>query len=562
MAEQLNEEQGKFVIDVSAMERILRYGTAQDVAEGEILVKQGEPLSRFFTVLEGEITVERIGHQRPETITVQGPGEFFGALNLLSGRPSVAQARVSCAGRVLALQRADLQSLMQNDAELGELLMRAFIFRKLKAVAGGYGDAVLLGSNNSVGTLRIREFLTRNSHPFTFVDLDKDEDVQQILDHFHISASDIPVLIRGDAQVLKNPSNEEIAAYLGFNISINNEDLRDVIIVGAGPAGLSAAVYAASEGLNTLVLETNAPGGQAGSSSRIENYLGFPNGISGLDLASRAFDQAQKFGAECLIAWSACRLSCKTRPLEVKTNQEARLRARTVIIATGAQYRKLPLQDVPRFEGVGIYYAASSIEAQVCGTKDVVVVGGGNSAGQAAVFLSKSAAHVHVLIRGGRLADTMSRYLVVRLQEAENVTLHPHTEIVELRGEAHLEGITWRNNETGETEDHDYQHVYLMTGASPNTEWLQNCVVLDEKGFVRTGSDLTDEHLQSAAWPLERHPYSLETSIPGVFAVGDVRSGSVKRVASGVGEGSLAISFVHQALSESLAGSGSPLKAD
>lgn len=324
--------------------------------------------------------------------------------------------------------------------------------------------------------------------------------------------------------------------------------MRDVIIVGAGPAGLSAAVYAASEGLSALLLETKAPGGQAGSSSRIENYLGFPNGIAGLELAGRAFDQAQKFGAEFLIAKSAVELACGTYPLRLITTGDSMLEAKTIVIASGACYRKLPLPNLEHFEGVGIYYGASTLEAQMCSSQEVVVVGGGNSAGQAAVFLASSARHVHILIRSGELSASMSRYLIRRIEDTANITLHAHTEITALHGEQHLEGVEIRNSETGAREFKDYRHVYLMTGASPNTGWLGTCLALDDKGFILTGASLTQDHLEHFRWPLQRRPYLLETSTPGVFAVGDVRSGSVKRVASGVGEGSLSVSFIHQVL--------------
>ena len=536
-------------LDTSAIERVQRYGTISRVAEGEILVEQGKPMEHFVVIVEGEAVVELTTNLGTELIATHGPGEFFGDVNLLSGRPSLVRGRMVKAGRILTVQRSDLRDLMQGDAELGELFMRAFILRRMELLASSAGDVVVLGSLNSAGTLRIREFLTRNGYPYAFIDLEKDKDVQRFLDQFHVSVSDIPVLIHGHEPVLKNPSNEEISLTLGFNESVSESELRDVTIVGAGPAGLSAAVYAASEGLSTLLLEANAPGGQAGSSSRIENYLGFPNGISGLDLASSAYEQAQKFGAEFLIARSVAQLGCGTRPFQIITGDGAEVRSKTVVIATGAQYRKLPIENLASFEGVGVYYGAAKIEAQMCEAKDVVIVGGGNSAGQAAVFLSRFAAHVHILVRADSLASSMSRYLIRRIEETPNITLHSRTEIVELKGQHHLESVVLRHNVTGESWEEPYRHVYLMTGASPNTEWLRNCVSLDDKGFVLTGASLTDDHLKDAGWPLSRRPYLLETSVPGIFAAGDVRAGSVKRVAAGVGEGALAITFVHQALS-------------
>lgn len=538
------------VLKPASLERVRSYGETSAVQAGVLVVQQGDPMERFIVVLDGELAVEQTHRGNTARVLTHAAGQFFGDVHSLSGRPSLVAGRMLHAGHIVTLNRAALQKLMQSDSELGELFMRAFILRRVELLATSTGDAIVLGSNNSSGTLRIREFLVRNGHPFSFVDLDKDEGVQGLLDEFQVSVGDIPVLICRGQYVLKNPSNEQIADCLGFNSSIDESEIRDVTIVGAGPAGLSAAVYAASEGLSALVLETKAPGGQAGSSSRIENYLGFPNGISGLELANRAFDQAEKFGAELLIARSAVQLSCSAKPFGLETTGGSTLRTKTIVIATGAQYRKLPLPDLAKFEGVGVYYGASTIEAQMCEGTDVVVVGGGNSAGQAAVFLANHARHVHILIRGAHLADTMSKYLIRRIEESPAITLHPFTEVVGLQGDAHLEAMTWKDNQSGTTEDRALRHLYLMTGASPNTDWLRSCVTLDDKGFVLTGADLTQEHLAAAGWPLNRKPHLLETSIPGVFAVGDVRSNSVKRVASGVGEGSLAISFVHKVLGE------------
>jgi thioredoxin reductase (NADPH) len=439
---------------------------------------------------------------------------------------------------------------MAADTHLGELLLRTFILRRVELLANGHTNGIVVGSRNSVGTLRIREFLTRNGYPHAFLDLDRDKEVQSTMDAFSLTVEDIPVLILHGKEVLRNPSDAEIAAYLGLNASVDAEEIRDVAIVGAGPAGLSAAVYAASEGLSAIVLEAKAPGGQAGSSSKIENYLGFPTGISGLELASHAYTQSQKFGAELLIARSAVQLSCSGQPYELKTTEGTSIRCSAVVIATGAQYRKLPLPNLEAFEGVGVYYGATAIEAQSCGDENVIVVGGGNSAGQAAVYLSQSARHVHILIRRGNLADTMSRYLVQRIEQSPKITLHTYTEIVELRGDDHLESVVVRDSRAGTDTPWNIRHVYLMTGASPNTDWLRGCVALDDKGFVKTGPDLSPQELSDANWPLQRRPHLLETSLPGVFAVGDVRSGSVKRVASGVGEGSLSVHFIHLALAE------------
>jgi thioredoxin reductase (NADPH) len=362
-----------------------------------------------------------------------------------------------------------------------------------------------------------------------------------------VSAADVPVLIcRGDA-VLRNPSNPQIADCLGFNDAIDRTHVRDLVIVGAGPAGLAAAVYGASEGLDVLVLESNMPGGQAGSSSRIENYLGFPTGISGLDLTGRAYAQAQKFGAQVMIAKGAAKLACGRPLYSVQLEDGTRIDARALIIASGAQYRKPALTNVSQFEGAGVYYAASRMESVLCAGEEVAIVGGGNSAGQAAVFLAETARHVHLLVRKDGLAETMSRYLVRRIEEHPKITLRTRTELTALDGDRQLARVQWRDGH-GVVETRDIRHVFMMTGATPNTGWLDGCVALDERGFIKTGPDLSPEELTAAGWPLARSPFLLETNRPGVFAVGDVRRGNVKRVASAVGEGSIAVAFVHQVL--------------
>jgi thioredoxin reductase (NADPH) len=428
--------------------------------------------------------------------------------------------------------------------------MRAFILRRARMIASGMGDVVLIGSRHSQETLRIQEFLMRNSHPYLSIDLDRDAGVQDLLDHFQVAVTDIPVIICRGEVVLRNPTNREIAECLGFNDQIDQKQIHDVVIVGAGPSGLAAAVYAASEGLDVLVLESGAPGGQAGASSRIENYLGFPSGISGQELTARAYAQSQKFGAHLMITKGATELRCNTRQYTIDIDDGSQILARTVIIASGAEYRKLPLANISQFEGAGVYYGATFIESQLCADEEVCVVGGGNAAGQAAVFLSQTARHVYMLVRSDGLADTMSRYLIRRIEESPRITLETLTEIVGLEGKDHLDCIRWRNRGTGESEAREIRHVFVMTGATPSTRWLNGCVVLDEKGFIKTGSELSQEELSTAKWPLPRPPHLLETTKPGVFAVGDVRAGNIKRVASAVGEGSIAVSFVHQALRE------------
>jgi thioredoxin reductase (NADPH) len=451
---------------------------------------------------------------------------------------------------VIELDRDQLLELVQRDPELSEIIMRAFILRRVAFISRGLGDAVLVGSTHCAGTLRIKEFLTRNGYPHATIDLDSDTSVQDTLDRFHVKMADLPVLICRGSVVLKNPPNEEIAKCLGFNDAIDQTHVRDLVIVGAGPAGLSAAVYGASEGLDVLALETHAPGGQAGSSSKIENYLGFPTGISGQELAGRAYLQAQKFGAQLMIARGAGRLACDRKPYAVEIDGGPKISARTIVIASGANYRKLDAENVGRFENAGIYYGATAMEAGLCKGEDVIVVGGGNSAGQAAVFLAQTAKRVHMLVRSGGLADTMSRYLINRIEGHPAIDLRLNSKIDAVEGNGHLERVRCRNKLDGTVETHDIRHIFVMTGADPCTGWLGGCVTLDPKGFIKTGPDLSAEDLAAARWPLARAPYLLETSLPGVFAVGDVRGGNIKRVASAVGEGSIAVAFVHRVLHE------------
>ena len=531
--------------------RLTAHGRVRRVEAGEVLVQVGERTARLFIVATGRIDVVRMAAGADEEVVVSlGPGMFTGEVTMLSGRPGLAQLRAGAAGEVIAVDRDDLLALMQRDAELSELFMRAFILRRVGLIASGVSDVVLLGSSHCQGTLRIREFLTRNGHPYTMLDLDRDAGVEELLARFHVNAADVPVVIcRGDV-VLRNPTNQQIADCLGFNDAIDQTQVRDLVIVGAGPAGLAAAVYGASEGLDVLVVETSAPGGQAGASSRIENYLGFPMGIPGQELADRAYTQAEKFGAQVIIGKGAMRLACARKPYALAIGDGQRLPARAVVIATGAEYRRLPIDGLPRFEGAGVYYAATFMESQLCAGEEVIVVGAGNSAGQAAVFLAQAARRVHMLIRSEGLADTMSRYLIRRIEDHPAIVRHVHTELVSLEGNGHLERVSWRDNATGRIEPHAIRHVFAMTGAVPSTRWLDGCLALDAKGFIKTGPDLSQEDLAGARWPLARPPHLLETSLPGVFAIGDVRAGSLKRVASAVGEGSIAIAAVHQVLHE------------
>ena len=530
--------------------RLAAHGRMRRTRKDEPLFLQGDQVVPFFVITAGSLEIIRPSPTGDTVIVIHQPGQFTGEVNMLSGRRSLVVGRMVEDGEVIELSHDSLLAVVQTDPELSEILMRAFILRRVELIANGVGDAVLVGSTHSAGTVRVREFLIRNGHPHSYINVDHDPDVQVLLDRFQIAVTDVPVLICRGSKVLKNPTNLEIADCLGFNVGIDQVKLRDVVIVGAGPSGLAAAVYGASEGLDVLVVESNSPGGQAGSSSRIENYLGFPNGISGQDLAAAAYTQAQKFGAQVLIAKGATRLTCDRKPYTIEIDHDVKVPARAVIIATGVQYRRPALENITHFEGNGVYYGATTVEAQLCGGEDVIVVGGGNSAGQAAMFLARTARRVHILVRCDGLASSMSKYLIRRIEDDPNIELHTNTEIVGLEGNGHLERVQWIDKRTNRTERKPISHVFMMTGAIPNTGWLEDCVALDDKGFIKTGPDLTPDDLLRANWPLPRTPSLLETSLPGVFAVGDVRGGNIKRVASAVGEGAIAIALVHQTRQE------------
>jgi thioredoxin reductase (NADPH) len=539
------------LLTAAQIERVRPLGRSRSVHRGESLFEPDDTAVPFFVLLSGQMEIVQPALDGERPVTSHGPGEFTGEMTMISGQRCLVRGRVTEPGDFLELSRDALLALVAKDAELSEIVMRAFILRRLALVRGGYGNAILMGSRHSGQSLRLREFFSRNGYPYTYVDLDTDRTAQELLDRFAVTASEVPVLICHGRTVLRSPSIQEVADCLGFNVGIDNAHVRDLIIVGAGPAGLAAAVYGASEGLNVLLIESQSPGGQAGSSSKIENYLGFPTGVSGLELASRATTQAQKFGANIMIARGASRIECDSRPYAVVLDSGERLATKTIVIATGAQYSKPQLVNREKFEGKGIYYGATFIESQWCEGEQVAVVGGGNSAGQAAVFLSQTAHHVHMLVRAAELSSTMSRYLIQRLTENPNIELHFNTEIIALEGDSSLERITWRDRKTGEASSHAIRHLFLMTGASPRTEWLRGCLALDEKGFILTGRDMTDAApRESPAWPLTRPPHMLETSLPGVFAVGDARAGNVKRVASAVGEGAICVMMVHQTLAE------------
>jgi thioredoxin reductase (NADPH) len=531
------------------MKRIAAHGQARRFAAGEVLRELGDPARWWFVLTEGQVDIVRPSQTGFELIRTIGPREFTGEVHLIAGRHAMSRIVARTDGAAIALEREPMLALVRGDYELSELVMRAFILRRAMLIDKHLGDTVVIGSSHAAGTLRIEEFLTRNDHPFTYLDVDRDPDVDVLLERFHVTANDVPIVLQCEA-VLRNPSNQEIAAALGFNEGVDREPVRDVAIIGAGPAGLAAAVYGASEGLDVIVIEPESPGGQAGTSSKIENYLGFPTGISGRDLASAGYTQAQKFGAEFVIATSAKSISCARRPYTIELDDGTRVRARTVVIAAGAQYRKLELAERARFEGLGVYYSAGWTESLLCAGDEVIVVGGGNSAGQAAVYLAETARHVHILVRADGLAASMSRYLIARIEQAANITLRTRTSLVGLHGGEHLERVSWKDEGAGTVEERAIRHVFTMAGAVPSTAWLEGCVLRDRAGFVKTGAALTHDDLRDAAWPLQRSPMQYECSVPGIFAIGDVRSGSVKRVATSVGEGSAAIALVHQVLAE------------
>jgi thioredoxin reductase (NADPH) len=537
------------VLTPGQIDRVRAMSKLRRVTVGEILFEPGTRDVPFFVLLSGAMEIVQPELAGELLIATHHAGEFTGEMTMISGRRCLVRGRITEAGDFLELSSQGLRSLIAKDAELSDIFMRAFIIRRLELIRLGYGNVILMGSHYSPDTLRLREFLTRNAHPYTYVDLDTDKTSQELLDRFAVRPDEIPVTICNNRAVLRNPSIQTLADCLGMNSSIDDSHVRDLIIVGAGPSGLAAAVYAASEGLDVLVIETDAPGGQAGSSSKIENYLGFPVGVSGQELASRAITQAEKFGAQMMIAREVVRLDCARRPYNVVLDSGNTLAARTVIIATGAHYNKPAIPNLEKFEGQGVYYGATHMESQLCESAAVVVVGGGNSAGQAAVFLSQSASKVHMLVRSAQLSDTMSRYLIQRIEANPAIELHYRTEIVGLEGDKHLERVSWQDKISGEISRLDVRHVFIMAGASPRTEWLQGCVALDNKGFIITGRDL-----DAVAKPLGQRtadiPQMLETNLPGVFAVGDVRSGNVKRVASAVGEGAIAVHLVHRALAE------------
>ena len=513
--------------------------------DNEVIYHTGTKHFNCYVIKQGKIEIVNHSDGEAKIVTTAGSGQFTGDVNLLIGSPAVVDAIAIGDCQVWEIQQDDLRKLLQENSPLSDLFVQAFIARKKRLdELPGFTGLRVIGSRYSGDTLRIRNFLAKNRIWFTWIDLENDPEIDALLQQLEIAVEDTPVVTNGDLWLLKNPDNQKLAELLGIRTQLK-DTVYDLAIVGAGPAGLAAAVYGASEGLNTVVLEKTAPGGQAGSSSKIENYMGFPTGISGTELANRAYLQAQKFGVQFSIPQEVVGIKSTNsyHQLQLKSGEE--VIARSVLISTGVEYRKLNIEGYDRFEGQGIYYSATAVEAQLCRQSQVVVVGGGNSAGQAAIFLSETANKVLLLIRGDDLTKSMSKYLVQRIEKKDNIELLTHTEINKMMGDRVLSSVELINNQTQQTTTVDVAAVFIFVGAKPYTDWLSTEIDLDEDGFIKTGTQVAD----SPHWIARRQPFLLETSCVGVFAAGDVRSDSIKRVASSVGEGSMTVKLVHQLLS-------------
>lgn len=527
-------------------------GRRRAVRAGDVLFEEGTRGYDFFVVLSGAVEILESSSGHPRTVVVHDAGQFSGDVDMLTGRVALVTARAAADGEVLALSPSTLRDAVDGDPELGDVIIKAFLMRRALLLSDGFEGVKIIGSRFSAEAHRLRDFATRNAIPFTWIDVEGDPQAEELLRQFGIPVSDTPVVIGREGRFLRRPSIEDLAKCAGLDIAFDPSEVHDLIVVGAGPSGLAAAVYAASEGLDVIVLEREATGGQAGTSSRIENYLGFPAGISGGELTRNALLQAQRFGARITVPGAVERLSVEDGVRTVTLTDGTRLRTRCILIATGVSYRRLDLPRFRDFEGAGIYYAATEMEARLCRGDEVVVVGAGNSAGQAIVHLSRYARHVHVVVRGDDLGKSMSRYLVDRVEHLPNVTIHRGAVVSAVEGDGHLGAVQIRQG-SGSATRVQTSALFLFIGADANTAWLSGCVDLDAKGFVLTGDQLPRETVDAPRWSaIGRAPFLLETSLPGVFAAGDVRSGSVKRCASAVGEGSITVSFVHQHIGRTL----------
>lgn len=525
------------------IDRLHRFGQVVRFANGEALFRMGDPRG-MHVILSGHVIASQhdgLGHVTP--IVDFGPGQFLAEVGSLSGDPSLVDAHAEGEVEALVIQPEGVRRLLIAEAELGERIMRAMILRRVSLIESGTGGIVLIGAPNSVEVVRIENFLTRNAYPHHLLDPATDREAQDVIARYAPQPHDLPLVVTTDGNVLRNPDDTTLAHALGMLDQIDANKLYDVVVVGCGPAGLSTAVYAGSEGLSVAVMEQRAYGGQAGASARIENYFGFPTGISGIALVGRAYVQAQKFGSEIMIPVAITRLDCTQADdaFLLDTKEGERIRARCVVIASGARYRRLPVDNLADYEGRGVWYWASPIEARLCANEEVVLVGGGNSAGQAAVFLAAHASKVRIIVRGAGLAATMSRYLIDRIEAAPNIEVMPHTEVIGLAGDGRLERVRWRNRNTGEEQEAAIGNLFLFIGADPATSWLTDCgVELDRAGFVVTGKDCSGRNAENP----------LQSSVRGVFAVGDVRSGSVKRVGGAIGEGAQVVAAIHRYLGE------------
>lgn len=536
------------------LDRIAGYGEVRRVEVGTVLFDVGDQQTEFVLVLSGRLAIDSIGCEQTDRIVEHGRGSFSGEIDMFSNRRAVVRGTVTESGEMAFLGRDQFRRMLATNADLSEVIVRAFILRRTGLIYSERGDLVLLGDPARKETLTLRSFLSRNGHPHRcVVPAEQPELTAKIAEHFGLGDDDLPAVIWNNERVLRRPTVRQVADTVGLSTPSSDRDVYDVIVVGVGPGGLAAAVNAAAEGMSVLCVEGIAAGGQAGTSSKIENYPAFPTGISGQALGGRMMLQAQKFGTEIITPREAVSLDCDARPFEVGLEDGTVVKSRAVVVASGARWRRLGLENEAQLENAGLYYGATPVEAAMCEGEEVCVVGGGNSAGQAAVFLSRRAKRVHVLVRGEGLRETMSDYLIQRIEETGNIELHRHTEVVAAHGEDHVERLTWRDNESGEEESRAVKHLFVMIGAVPNTDWLGDCMMTDERGFIVTGADLPTAHLVTERWDVNRMPYTGETSRPGVFAVGDVRSGSVKRVASAVGEGAISAQFLYKVVHEEAA---------
>ncbi len=511
----------------------------------DLIIGQGEQNYDLFVILEGQIDiVDPYDNNKP--VTCHHPGEFTGDSDMLSDRAAMFRAIAKTKVKTLRIAHKELKNILARNSELNDLFIKAFILRRADILQHHGGGYTIVGSRFSQSTFKIREFLSKNYIRYTWLDTERDKGSEEILLRLGIPAEETPIVIDPESKVYRNPSLEEIANYTGLSAR-EVQNRYDVLIVGAGPAGLAASVYGASEGLSVITIDQIGPGGQAGNSSLIENYLGFPTGISGSEMANRAYLQAQKFGCTISVPFRAKKLVHHGHYFELELSNGSSIKASSVIAATGAQYRALEIPGIDEYHGKGLYYGATPMEARNCKKEDVAVIGGGNSAGQAALFLANETSHVHLIIRNDNLKKSMSSYLIKRIEDNNKITLHTQKELRKIEGKQTIENLLLYNKQTECFENMKMAHVFLFIGAKPSNEWLSHLVCMDKQGFVLTGNDLSPASIEN--WPLNRAPFPLEACIPGLFVVGDLRSGSTKRVASAVGEGSMAISYVHQILS-------------